>query len=96
MVGWMMFKSNQVKVTAGTPKIYHSSKQGRRHFCEACGTGLFYTNAEMLPGITDVQSGTLDDPNQIPPQVQIQTAERLSWMQNLASLPEFERFPPQG
>lgn len=96
MVGWMMFKSDQVAVTSGTPKIYHSSAQGRRHFCGACGTGLFYTNAEMLPGITDVQSATLDDPNAIPAQVQIQTAERIGWMTTLSALPEFERFPPQG
>ena len=96
MVGWMMFKTPQVSVTAGTPKIYHSSAQGRRHFCAACGTGLFYTNEVMLPGITDVQSATLDDSNAIPPQVQIQTADRIHWMTTLADLPEFERFPPAG
>lgn len=93
MVGWAMFKSESVTVTRGRPKIYASSKNGRRHFCADCGTGLFYTNDEILPGITDVQSGTLDDPGALPAQAHIQTAERLGWMKSAHTLPEFERFP---
>lgn len=95
VVGWMMFTSDQLVIKAGEPRIYHSSAHGRRHFCGACGTGVFYTNAEMLPGLTDVQSATLDDPNAIPAQLQVQTAERIEWMKTLDSLPEFERYPPQ-
>lgn len=64
-----------------------------RSFCGACGTGLFYRNATVLPGIVDIQSATLDDPEALPPGVQIQTAERLNWMKRLHQLPEFERFP---
>jgi hypothetical protein len=93
MVGWAMFKSEAVSFTQGTPKIYASSTHGRRHFCADCGTGLFYTNADMLPGMTDVQSSTLDDPNALPAQVHIQTAERLHWMAKAHTLPEFERYP---
>ncbi|MFT6431011.1 MAG: hypothetical protein ACJATR_002125 [Halopseudomonas sp.] len=54
---------------------------------------MFYRNAEVLPGIVDVQTATLDDPDALPPEVQIQTAERLGWMQNVHELPEFKRFP---
>ena len=93
MVGWAMFKSGQVEVTEGEPKVYASSDHGRRHFCGACGTGLFYTNDEVLPGITDVQSGTLDDPGALPAQVQIQVADRISWMKEAHALPQFERYP---
>lgn len=64
-----------------------------RSFCADCGSGLFYRNAEVLPGIVDVQTATLDDPEALPPAVQIQTAERLHWMLNIQELPEFERFP---
>ncbi|MFL5336829.1 MAG: GFA family protein, partial [Geminicoccaceae bacterium] len=66
MVGWTMYKEEQVTVTTGTPTTYPSSTNGRRQFCSACGTGLFYTNPEMLPGIVDVQSATYDDPNAVP------------------------------
>jgi hypothetical protein len=93
MVGWMMFKTDQFRVTLGEAREYASSEHGRRYFCADCGTGLYYINAEMLPGITDVQSGTLDDPEAIAPQVQIQTADRIGWMKTAHALPEFERYP---
>lgn len=93
MVGWAMFNAGDVAVTRGTPKVYASSEHGRRHFCADCGTGLFYTNETTLPGVIDVQSGTLDDPNVLPAQVHIQTAERLAWMESAHTLPSFERYP---
>jgi len=93
MVGWAMFKSDQVEIVEGEAKIYASSEHGRRHFCANCGTGLFYTNDVILPGITDVQSGTLDDPGALPAEVHIQTADRIAWMADIGSLPQFERFP---
>jgi hypothetical protein len=92
MVGWAMFKSGQVAIE-GEPVIYASSEHGRRHFCGACGTGLFYTNEAILPGITDIQSGTLDAPGALPAQVHIQVADRIAWMKDISGLPEFERFP---
>ena len=58
-------------------------------------TGLFYTNDAMLPGLVDVQSATLDEPDELPAQAHIQTAERLGWMAEAHRLPEFERYPPQ-
>jgi hypothetical protein len=96
MVGWTMYLEHQVRITKGEPKVYASSASGRRHFCGKCGTGLFYFNAEILPGIVDVQSCTYDDPAAVPPRVQIQLAERLSWMKDAHTLPGFERYPPQA
>ncbi len=92
MVGWAMTKADQVKIT-GMPRIYASSEHGRRHFCADCGTSLFYTNAKILPGLIDVQSGTLDDPNLLPAQVHVQAAERLEWMKTAHDLPAFDRYP---
>ena len=96
LVGWTMYREDQVTVTQGTPRIYESSANGRRQFCPDCGTGLFYTNAAMLPGIVDVQSATYDDPDAVPARIQIQLAERIGWMKDAHELPGFERFPPQG
>jgi hypothetical protein len=94
MVGWMMFREERVTITKGALKSYKSSEHGRREFCADCGTGLFYRNAEILPGVIDIQSGTLDDSSQIPARCHIQTAERLPWMSEINKIPEFERFPP--
>jgi hypothetical protein len=96
MVGWAMFKTGEVTVTKGTPRVYGSSTDGRRHFCPDCGTGLFFTNDVVLPGIKDVQSATFDDPDLLPPRAHIQVADRLGWMKAAHELPAFERFPPQA
>ena len=94
MVGWTMYPLDTVTVTKGTPKIYRSSEHGRRQFCPDCGTGLFYVNENMLPGIIDIQSSTYDNPEAVPPMVHVQVAERLAWMEQAHELPTFERYPP--
>ena len=93
MVAWAMFTEASLTLTKGNPKTINSSGTAMRSFCADCGTGLFYRNEKILPGIVDVQTSTLDDPNALPPKVQIQTAERLPWMTHVHELPEFERFP---
>jgi len=93
VVAWAMFPEDALTVTKGQPKTINSSGTAMRSFCADCGTGLFYRNAAVLPGIVDVQSATLDDPEALPPTVQIQTAERLGWMEHVHELPGFERFP---
>ena len=92
VTAWAMAAADQVTIT-GEPVTYASSEHGRRLFCGACGTSLFYTNDVVFPGMIDVQSATLDDPDAIPLQAQIQTAERIGWMTHLGDLPAFERYP---
>src|SRR5690349_5827432 len=80
MVSWAMYPVAAMKITKGAPTIYQSSRHGRRHFCAACGTGLFYFNDEAMPGIVDIQSATLDDPDAVRPTAHIQVADRIGWM----------------
>jgi len=94
MVGWTMYPLERVKVTRGVTKEYASSEHGRRQFCADCGTGLFFTNAQVLPGIINTQSATYDDPNLVPARQHIQVAERIAWMERAHELPAFERYPP--
>lgn len=93
-VAWSMFVAEAITITQGETKRYASSEHGRRDFCPHCGTGLFYVNEDMLPGIIDVQTATFDDANAVPPQAQTQVAERIGWMERAHELPSFERFPP--
>ena len=74
----MAFAEDQVRVTRGQTTTYVGKTGARRQFCPGCGTGLFYTNDVIFPGQTDVQSATLDDPDTLTLQAQIQTAERIS------------------
>jgi hypothetical protein len=92
MVAWAMAPADQVKID-GPTRVYASSEHGRRHFCGACGTGLFYTNEAVFPGLIDVQSATLDDPGALEPTAHIQVADRISWMATAHELPAFERYP---
>lgn len=96
MVSWAGFDEAQFTLTQGAPTRFNSSGDAMRSFCARCGTGLFYHNATMLPGIVDVQTATLDDPDEVVPTAHIQVAERISWMTQVHSLPEFARFPPAG
>lgn len=91
-VAWALAATDQIVIT-GETRIHESSEYGRRHFCGSCGTGLFYTNDVIFPGQTDVQSATLDDPDALPLQAQIQTAERIGWMETAHDLPSFHRYP---
>ena len=92
MVGWAAFAEADLAVTQGEPVTYNSSGSTLRSFCGRCGTGLFYRNAEFLPGIVDIQSSTLDDPEALPPDAHIQVAERLGWMVMAHELPAFDRY----
>ena len=93
MVSWTLFDNDHFSILEGEPSSYASSEHGRRHFCGTCGTGLFYTNDIIFPGQTDVQSATLDDPGALPPTAQIQTADRIGWMEGIDALPQFARYP---
>jgi hypothetical protein len=91
-VAWGLVKQDELEVE-GETRVYASSEHGRRHFCPACGTALFYTNAAIFPEMIDVQTCTLDDPDALPPRAQIQVAERVGWMERAHELPAFERYP---
>jgi len=95
MVGWAAFAESDLTIEQGEVTTHNSSGAAMRSFCPKCGTGLFYRNAQMLPGIVDIQSATFDDPARLPPQCHIQTAERIGWMAEQHALPTFARFPGQ-
>lgn len=92
LVGWALFRADAVKIE-GEAQEYASSDQGRRHFCAACGTGLFYTNEQIFAGKIDIQGATLDDPDALAPQAVIQTADAPAWLAGVRNLPHFERYP---
>lgn len=92
-MAWMAVSEDQFRVTKGEARAFNSSGASYRYFCGTCGTGLYFTNAEMLPGIVDIQSATLDDAESYEPRAHIQCAEQLGYMADLSALPAFERWP---
>lgn len=94
VVGWTAYPASALTVRQGGPKVYASSENARRHFCADCGTGLFYYNETVLPGLVDLQTATFDDPGAVAPQIHVQIADRIGWMATAHDLPAFERYPP--
>lgn len=95
LVGWIAVKKANFAITADEPASYLAPGGSRRDFCGTCGTPLFFVNEEMLPGIVDVASVTLDDPDIALPRAQVQVAERCKWLEKLPEIPEFQRFPAE-
>lgn len=91
-VSWAAFSSADFE-SSGDIKAYASSNDAVRYFCTHCGTGLFYVNEEALPGLVDIQTCTLDNPEALAPQLHVQTAEQLGWTLGLENMPKFDRFP---
>ena len=92
MVAWGLVARDRIRIE-GETREYASSEHGRRHFCPNCGTSLFYTSDVVFPGQIDVQIATLDDPASIEPDAQIQLAERIAWVDRLADMARFDRYP---
>ena len=92
-VAWLAVPKEQFSVTQGEAVRWDGAGGAERYFCGRCGTGLYYLNEAVLPGIADIQSATLDDPAAYAPTAQIQCAERLGYMATLGELPAFARYP---
>lgn len=93
MVGWAEAEADALRVT-GEVTVFHSSGDVERSFCPRCGTGLFFRSERLIPGRVDVQSGTFDDPDILPPSESIQVADAPGWMAAIPALPRHSRFAP--
>ncbi|HVZ09662.1 GFA family protein [Rhodopila sp.] len=65
-----------------------SGKATHRWFCPACGTSVG-ASADLMPGVTMLPVGTLDDPTWVKPAMQIFCDSAQSW----AVLPGLQAFP---
>lgn len=69
--------------TKAKPSYFASSQHNRRGFCAKCGTPLSY---EFDGGI-EIAIGSLDDPEQAPPTLQVNVASQCSFFGILSDLP---------
>lgn len=71
----------------GRPRIYRSTRHGRRYFCPACGTqlALFTTRS---PRTIDVTVASLRHPERFPPNRHIWTKHKLAWLKLEDGLPQ--------
>jgi hypothetical protein len=75
--------AHDLEWTRGAPKHFASSNKVRRGFCGDCGTPLTYEYG----GPVEVAIGTLDNPNLVPPTLQVNPERKLAFFDGLCSLP---------
>ena len=91
---WVAFSSDELTVE-GEPASYFSSEGIERQFCAKCGTSLFYYTEALMPGVADILTATLDNPDSCPPGAHVNMADAVGWEAGLEELPKFARFPGQ-
>jgi len=79
-VSWLVVAVEQFAYDTGEPRILKSSEHGTRYFCDHCGSPLVCINDEH-PEWVDITLGSLDDPEQFPPNRDVHDDTRLSWVQ---------------
>lgn len=72
--------------------VADSGKINRRGFCPTCGTSLFNL-LEAMPEVLGIKAGTMDEPGQYQPAMDIFTASAQPWDAMSPKLPKFERMP---
>lgn len=80
---------------SGTLKTFHDTGESgqpvSRNFCPACGSPIA-SDVAVMPELTWIKAGTLDDPSWLQPTLQIYCDSAQSWVK-LAGLKSFPRMP---
>jgi hypothetical protein len=77
----MAYPSSQVSVTGRLTTYRDTGDSGKpvlRNFCPICGSGIF-ASVEVLPDLTIILAGTLDDPAKFSPSMEIYCDSAQPW-----------------
>ncbi|MCR4266875.1 GFA family protein [Nitratireductor sp. ZSWI3] len=77
---------DDLRWTRGVPDYFRSSDKVERGFCRGCGTPLTYRHPDGI----ELAIGAFDRPEDLEPQVQVNHALRLPWIDRLFDKPPFE------
>lgn len=88
IVAWFTVRTGDFRIVAGEPVRFRSSTAATRTFCGACGTALAF-QADDHPAEIDVTTGSLDDPERMPPKSHTWRASGLSWVKSADGLPSY-------
>jgi hypothetical protein len=93
-VSWMTFPIECFVITKGKIKIFKSSMNAERGFCDTCGSALTFADTDD-PGLIDITTATADDPTAWPPTHHIWTSTRIPWLHAKEDLPSYESRAPK-
>ena len=89
-VTWATFDADKFQIVKGDPTRLASSARAARAFCGACGTPLTF-QAHETPHEIDVTVGSMDHPNNFPPDDHTWTSSQVSWLRLGDDLPRHPR-----
>jgi hypothetical protein len=94
LTGLFFMAADDVRVTKGRLCTYRSSPTVDRLFCPRCGSPIFFQRTN-LPGRRGIFAGSLDDPNEFKPNLQVCTTSAVSWLSTLSAVPSFAEKPDE-
>lgn len=80
-VSWLLVPKNKFTYLSAEPKHLQSSERGERWFCDACGTPIAcVVHNDKEDKYIDITLGSLDNPNEFPPERDYYEDNKLSWL----------------
>jgi hypothetical protein len=89
-VAWLTIDRARFQFLSGSPRMFQSSRDVVRRFCDICGTPLTYENAGS-PNTIDVTTASLDLPDLHPPTMEVWLEHKLAWQTANESLGHHRR-----
>ncbi len=87
-VAWFSVRRSEFRFVSGRPVRFNSTDKGARSFCPRCGTQLTFEHGDF-PDEIDVTTGSLDDPEAVPPRDHTRASSKLSWVRLSDGLPVY-------
>lgn len=89
---FVVFQKNSFSLQQGELKSFQSSPGVERSFCPHCGTPIAYQSTRISDEI-HILVGSLDCPEQYPPQLEVFCREQLPWLEISIDGPSFDALP---
>jgi hypothetical protein len=89
-VAWLTVNRGLFHFLCGSPRMYQSSRDVVRRFCEVCGTQLTYETAGS-PNTIDVTTASLDIPDLFPPTMEVWLEHKLAWQSSNERMGHYRR-----
>ncbi|MFZ5619257.1 MAG: GFA family protein [Pseudomonadota bacterium] len=91
-------RAEAARIKGALASYAHPADSGNivtRYFCPACGAPIHSTNSAM-PGMVFLRASSLDDPDQITPQMIVYRSRAPKWDVMDEGLPSFAEMPEGG
>ena len=90
-ITWAVFQKDCISFNI-TPPTHTAPNRAVRTFCDTCGTSIAYWHPNR-ESVIDITVGCLDDPEKCPPERNIWTKNRLSWIEDPGDIPDRLIYP---